>query len=129
MQLGYTIIYVPDVTAAVRFYERAFGFTHRFVHESGHYAELETGATTLAFASESMAQMNGVAIRPNTPQDVAAGFELCFVTDDPERAYATATAAGAFPVKPAEHKPWGQRVAYVRDLNGCLIELCTPIEH
>ena len=24
-------------------------------------------------------------------------------------------------------KPWGQRVAYVRDCNGALVELCTPM--
>ena len=73
--------------------------------------------------------MNGVAIRPNTAKDLAAGIELCLVTDDPEGAYITATGAGAAAVKPVEEKPWGQRVAYVRDLNGCLIELCSPVTH
>jgi lactoylglutathione lyase len=129
MRFGYTIVYVPDVAAAVGFYEQAFGLSRRFIHDSGHYAELETGATTLAFASEAMAQMNGLAIRPHAPQDVAAAFELCLVTEDPDKAYARATDAGAFPVQPAQQKPWGQRVAYVRDLNGCLVELCTPIAH
>jgi lactoylglutathione lyase len=127
MQLGYMIVYVPDVGAAVGFYERAFGLTRRFIHDSGHYGELDTGATTLAFASESMAQMNGLAIRANTARDVAAGFELCLVTADPDGAYVRAVDAGAYAVKPAEQKPWGQRVAYVRDLNGCIVELCTPI--
>jgi lactoylglutathione lyase len=51
MKFGYTIIYVPDVTASLVFFEKAFGFTRRFLHESGDYGELETGATTLAFAS------------------------------------------------------------------------------
>ena len=69
-----------------------------------------------------------MAIRPNTGRDAAAGFELCLVTPDPDAAYAKATAAGAAAVKPAEAKPWGQRVAYVRDLNGCIVELCTPME-
>ena len=49
MQLGYVILYVPDVTAAVSFYEAAFGLSPRFIHESGQYAEMETGATALAF--------------------------------------------------------------------------------
>ena len=35
MRLGYVILYVPDVAAAVEFYERAFGLSRRFVHESG----------------------------------------------------------------------------------------------
>ena len=112
---------------AVRFYEVAFGLTRRLVHESGQYAEMETSGTTLAFASEGMAAMNGLAIRPNRLPDQAAGFKLCLVTDDPDWAYAAAVEAGATAVKPAEDKPWGQRVAYVRDLNGCLVELGSPV--
>lgn len=127
MKLGYTILYVPDVMTAVDFYERAFSLKRRFVHDSGQYAEMETGSTTLGFASEGMAEANGVAIRPNTPRDVAAGIEICLVTDTPEEAYAHAVAAGAAPVKQVETKPWGQKVSYVRDLNGCLIELCSPV--
>ena len=49
MQLGYTILYVPDVPATLKFYEAAFGLTTRFLHESGDYGELETGSTALAF--------------------------------------------------------------------------------
>lgn len=128
MKLGYAIIYVPDVTAAVAFYEDAFGLARRFVHESGTYAEMETGATALAFAAEALAATNGVAIRPNTARDVAAGFEVALVTDDPDAAYARALAGGAAPIKPVETKPWGQKVGYVRDLNGCLVELCSPLE-
>ena len=52
VRLGCAIIYVPDVTAAVEFYERAFGLARRFVHDSGEYAEMETGATALGFANE-----------------------------------------------------------------------------
>jgi lactoylglutathione lyase len=127
MHFGYTILYVPDVQAAVEFYEHAFGLKRRFVHESGQYAEMETGTTTLSFASNAMAEMNGLAIRPNTHHDVAAGIEIVLVTDTPEQAYEQAVAAGALPLHPVEVKPWGQKVSYVRDLNGCLVELCSPM--
>ena len=30
MKFGYTIIYVPDVPASLRFFEDAFGFARRF---------------------------------------------------------------------------------------------------
>lgn len=89
MKLGYTILYVPDVTAAVEFYERVFGLKRRYIHESGEYAEMDTGSTALGFASEALAEGNGLAIRPNSPRDVAAGIEICLVTDTPEEAYAT----------------------------------------
>lgn len=54
MQLGYTIVYVPDVAQSLAFFEQAFGLKRRFLHESGEYGELETGASTLAFASLAM---------------------------------------------------------------------------
>jgi uncharacterized glyoxalase superfamily protein PhnB len=128
MRLGYTIIYVPDVAATVAFYEAAFGLERRFIHESGLYAEMATGETTLSFAGEEMAEMNGLAIRPNSSRDLPAGFEICLVTNSPEQAYEEAVAAGALSVKAVEEKPWGQRVGYVRDLNGCLVEICSPVQ-
>ncbi|UPG84291.1 VOC family protein [Luteibacter aegosomatis] len=127
MRLGYTIIYVQDVTSTVAFYERAFGLQRRFVHESGLYAEMATGDTTLGFAAESMAERNGVAIRPNGRNELPAGFEICLVTEAPEQGYDQAVAAGALPVKGVDTKPWGQRVGYVRDINGCLVEICSPM--
>ncbi len=127
MKLGYAIIYVADVAATIDFYERAFGLRRRFVHESQMYGEIETGATALAFAAEPMAEMNGVAIRPNRSGEIASGFEIALVTDDPQGAYASALKAGAAAVKPPAKKPWGQIVAYVRDPNGCLVEICSPM--
>ena len=127
MKFGYTIIYVTDVPATVAFYETAFGISRRFVHESGLYAEMDTGTTLLAFAGEPMAELNGLAIKPNRKADLAAGFEVAFVTDDPDAAYQTAVSAGASAVLPPAGKPWGQIVGYVRDLNGCLVEICSPV--
>ncbi len=51
IQFGYTIVYAPSVTQALTFYEDAFGFETRFLHESQQYGELAAGATVLAFAS------------------------------------------------------------------------------
>ncbi|WP_165070515.1 VOC family protein [Marisediminicola senii] len=128
MFFKYSIMYVADVPATVDFYERAFGLRRRFIHESNLYAEMDTGDTILAFSGEAMAEMSDLAIRPNRPTDVAAGFETAFVTEDPRGAYKTAVAAGASAIKPPTEKPWGQVVGYVRDLNGCLVEICSPVE-
>lgn len=127
VRFGYTILYVPDVTAAIAFYEAAFGLELRFLHESKLYAEMETGAVTLAFASEDMAEMNGLAIRASRKSDLAPGFELALICDDPQAAWDRALTNGATPVKPPEIKPWGQTVGYVRDLNGGLVELCSDM--
>ena len=58
MKFGYTIIYVPDVAASLAFFEKAFGFSQRFLHESGAYGELDTGETTLAFAAHALGAMH-----------------------------------------------------------------------
>ena len=34
MKLGYTLIYVDDVVATMKFYEKAFGLKRGFLHES-----------------------------------------------------------------------------------------------
>lgn len=46
--LGWVLVYVNDVGTAVSHYVSAYGLAIRFEHESGDYAELETGPTTLA---------------------------------------------------------------------------------
>jgi catechol 2,3-dioxygenase-like lactoylglutathione lyase family enzyme len=124
--LGYIIIYVPDVPRTVEFYARAFGVSARFVHESGQYAELETGATALAFADETYTPSRD-AIVPNRPEAKAAAAEVAFIVTDVPAAFARALAAGATAVVEPVEKPWGQTVSYVRDLNGFLVELCTVV--
>ena len=127
MKLGYVILYVSDVTKTVDFYEAAFGLVRRFIHESGHYAEMDTGATALAFASEEMMTTTGHAFRRNRLDDQAAGAEVGLVTDDVPKNFARAVDAGALPVTQPTQKPWGQVVSYVRDNNGFLVEICTPV--
>jgi lactoylglutathione lyase len=100
MKFGYTIIYVPDVTASLIFFEKAFGFPRRFLHESGDYGELETGSTTLAFASHELGAMNfpsGYVAANNSAQPL--GVEVAFVTPSVAEAHAQALAVGATEVK------------------------------
>ena len=127
MNFGYTIQYVTDVVATVDFYEKAFGLKRKMVHESNLYAEMDTGGTVLAFAANEMAAMNGFEITPNLPGQKPAGIEIALVTEKVGEAYEHACEAGATGLKPPEQKPWGQTVSYVRDLNGCLVEICSPM--
>ncbi len=128
MKFGYTILYVQDVAEAVQFYELAFGLERRFIHQSGQYAELETGATTLAFANNELAQSNlPEPYRENHLTQPPAGIEIGLVCDDVPAAFAHAVETGAVAVAEPKIKPWGQTVAYLRDLDGVLIELCSPM--
>ena len=67
MRFGYSIIYVSDVPKTLEFYEGAFGLQTGFLHESQLYGELETGETTLAFAADEMAKLNGRSTLARVP--------------------------------------------------------------
>ncbi len=128
MKLGYTIVYVPDVAASLSFFSQAFGLEQRFLHESGMYGELNTGETTLAFASHELGDMNF----PNghvraSESETPLGMEIALVAEDVALAHARAIQQGAVELSPPASRPWGQVVSYVRAPDGTLIELCTPV--
>jgi lactoylglutathione lyase len=129
MKFGYTIIYVPDVSASMEFFTRAFGVEPRFLHESGMYGELETGETTLAFAAHDMGKMNFPAGHIEAHSSIKPlGIEIALVTSAVSAAHKHALEAGASELSAPAEKPWGQTVSYVRCPDGTLVELCTPID-
>jgi lactoylglutathione lyase len=128
MKFGYTILYVDDVEATVAFYERAFGLERKMV-APGEFGELDTGSTKLAFAAKAhVASLLPIPFQRSGPKNDAAPIEIGLVTDDVQAAFDKAVAAGAVVVTQPSKKPWGQIVGYVRDNNGFLVELCTPVE-
>jgi len=126
MKFGYTILYVPNVDEALTFYQQAFGFKRKMLHGSGGYGELESGETTLGFAD--FAGMKELGKNPIAAKANAPSFELAFTTDNVAEAVEAAVAAGAKLVSEPADMPWGQTIAYVADINGFLVELCTPIQ-
>lgn len=127
LRLGWVIVYVDDPAAASEFYERAFGLRGEFVAGSGTYAQLDTGPTRLAFAAYTLGDGNfpGGVGRPSA--DTPANVEIALVADDVDAAYARALEAGCAALAEPSEKPQGQRVAYVRDPFGTLVELASPI--
>ena len=128
ISFSHMIFYVKDIPTALAFYKKAFDITPKFVHESNQYAELNTGATSIAFASEALGQENviGGYIKHDVHQKPFA-CEIVFTVQDVEFVYKTALESGAISVVGPKQKPWGQTVAYVRDPNGILIELASPL--
>ncbi len=128
MKFGHTIIYVPDVTSSLDFFSKAFDLARGFVHESDDYGELQTGETTLAFASHELGQANFPAGYVEAHRSTKPlGVEIALVTTDLVAAHERAIAAGASEISKPTEKPWGQMVSYVRCPDGTLVELCTPI--
>jgi lactoylglutathione lyase len=127
---GYTIFYVENVAATMRFFSDAFGLEQRFVTPEGDYGELETGATTLSFVSNHLADSNLAAaggFERISAERKPVGASITLLTDDVAAVFAVALDAGAQRYVEPMVKPWGQTVAYLRDLNGILIELATPM--
>lgn len=129
MKFGYTILYVEDVEKSIVFYENAFGFSRKFISPDNDYGELITGETTLSFASKNLAAQNlKDGFIESNPDTKPFAIEIGFITDDVPQLVQKATSFGAILVKEPTHKPWGQIVAYVRDLDGFLVEICTEVE-
>ena len=128
MRLGWVIVYVDDPPAAREFYMRAFGLAGGFAAGSGTYAELDTGATKLGFAAYTLGEENfpgGVRAAPAEGQP--PNMEIALVAEDVDGAYARALATGCHSLAEPKDKPQGQRVGYVRDPFGTLVELATPL--
>lgn len=123
---SHTIFYVTNLEKIIDFYEKAFGITAKFVHESGMYAELNTGGTTLAFADETLGKENlPEGYLPSNAARSPSACEIVFTVKDVDQSYERAIAAGAVALVAPKQKPWGQTVAYVRDPSGVLIEIAS----
>ena len=128
INFAYTILYVRNVELSISFYEAAFGFTRKFISPDSQYAELITGETTLSFASLDLAKSNlPDGFNESSNDNKPFAIEIGFSTIDVEETVASAVKAGATLLTKPNTKPWGQTVAYVRDPDGFLIEVCTPM--
>src|SRR4051795_11127489 len=125
MTLGWVIAYVDDPGDAARFYERTFGMRVDFI-AGDEFAQLDTGPTKLGFASYALSRKNfdgGVQRAGDQPANV----EITLVAGDVDGAFRAAVDAGCATLAEPVDKPQGQRVAYVRDPFGTLVELATPL--
>ena len=128
IKFAYTILYVQDVEKTVTFYEKAFGFSRKFVTPENDYGELAAGETTLSFASVDFANSNlKDGFVESSLKNKPFAMEIGFATENVEATIQSALEAGATMIQDPVTKPWGQTVAYLRDLDGFLIEICTPM--
>jgi lactoylglutathione lyase len=127
MTLGWVIAYVDDPADAAAFYEQTFGLRKDFV-VPGEYAQMDTGPTKLGFATYALARRNfDGGVRPAGSDGPPPNVEIALVAEDVDAAYRIAVDAGCDPLAAPADKPQGQRVGYVRDPFGLLVELATPL--
>ena len=88
MKFGYAFVWVEDAEKAVQFYEEAFGLERRSLTDNGElglYAEMETGATTLAIADQKEARvLFPDGFQENNPAQAPGALQISFVSPDVE---------------------------------------------
>jgi lactoylglutathione lyase len=128
LRLGWVIVYVDDPAAASAFYAATFGLRGEFVAESGTYAQMDTGPTRLAFAAYALGDGNFPGgVLHVAPGDQPRNVEIALVADDVDGAYERALQAGCTSLAAPSDAAHGQRVAWVRDPFGTLVELASPV--
>ena len=128
MTLGWVIAYVDDPAAAAAFYDDTFGLRTEFVVPGGDYAQMDTGTTKLGFATYELGRGNvDGGVRAAGSDGPPPNIDIALVHDDVDAAYRIAVDAGCEPLAAPIDKPQGQRVGYVRDPFGTLVELATPL--
>ncbi|QUS56222.1 VOC family protein [Pseudovibrio brasiliensis] len=125
MHLKYVIMYVENPRETIDFYCKAFDVEPGLVTEGGDYGEVKTGETTLSFSSFKL--MENLGKNPSQADASNPCFEVAFQTEDVAGNLAKALSAGAELVQEVKEEPWGQTTSYVKDMNGFLIEICSPV--
>lgn len=109
----FPILRTTDLPRLVDFYRRAFSASvhYRFEHEGQDvYVALTVGGGVI-----------GIGLEP----EVESGDSLAIwlYVDDVDSAYSAAVEVGAASIEAPNDKPWGERVAQVRDPDGTLLYL------
>ncbi|XP_058735063.1 uncharacterized protein LOC131607015 [Vicia villosa] len=127
---AYTVLYVKDVAESVAFYAKAFGYSVRRLDESHRWGELESGATTIAFTPIHQHETDDLtaAVHATRSKQERPPVEVCFVYPDVDAAYKRAVENGAVSVSVPEVKEWGQKVGYVRDIDGIVIRMGSHVK-
>ncbi|GAB4824375.1 hypothetical protein Ancab_007263 [Ancistrocladus abbreviatus] len=122
---AYVVIYVKDVVKSVEFYAKAFGYNVRRLDESHRCGELESGQTTIAFTPMHQHETDDLtgSVQKSQSKLERGPVEVCLDFTDVDAAYKRAVENGAEAVREPEQKEWGQKVGYVRDIDGIVVRM------
>ncbi len=128
-RFDYTRLLVRDFAGCYRFYRDVVGLEAVFGTEHDTYADFRTGATGISlFDAAEMAATIGTA---DLPPAAPARDAVCLVfgVADVDQAWEAMTAArGRGVVGPTDHPDWGIRTAHLRDPDGRLLEINSPLQ-
>ncbi|XP_052187501.1 uncharacterized protein LOC127798171 isoform X1 [Diospyros lotus] len=124
---AYTVVYVKDVAKSIAFYSQAFGYSVRRLEENHKWGELESGQTTIAFTPVHQHETDDITGAVQAPRSYQERNPVENVRDLHDHLALCvdqrAVENGAVAVSPPEEKKWGQKVGYVRDLDGIVVRM------
>ncbi|KAG9440031.1 hypothetical protein H6P81_020196 [Aristolochia fimbriata] len=128
---AYTVIYVKDVAKSVAFYAQAFGCKVRRLDDSRRWGELESGQTTIAFTPTHQHETEDITGTVHLPESKKERppLEICLDYEDVDAAYQRAVEKGATAISAPEVKEWGQKVGYVRDIDGIVVRMGSHVKY
>lgn len=123
-----TILYVEDVRKSLDFYKNIFGLDERLISGMEDYAEIESDTVALAFARKKFVNTHvKFKYQDLNLDNPPPPFEIAFIVDNVDAVYQKAIDFGGTTLAAPFEKPWGQRVAYIRDPDGFLIEIGSKV--
>lgn len=129
MRLYSLRLLVEDFDACFRFYRDLIGLELVWGEEGGRYADFKAGDGTLValFRRDLMAEALGTTDLPTSAPAQDRSL-LVFQADNLDDTIARLRGQGAaFVTDARDHPEWGIRTAHLRDPDGNLIELYTPL--
>ena len=121
---AFPVLYVTDVRRSVAFYSLlGYAPTYQFPLEGDpHYVGLERGDSSLGIAHSNWPEAQlGITV------GAAPRFELFVYVDDVEAEVEAFRAAGHPILQEPATMPWGERQAYISNLDHNPVALATPV--
>jgi catechol 2,3-dioxygenase-like lactoylglutathione lyase family enzyme len=129
MRLDYVRLLVSDFNACFRFYRDVMGFKATWGDEGDKYASFNVGeGTALAlYERQAMAEVVGTTDLPAEAVSQDRMILIFGVVDLDATVRKLRERGARFVTEPREHPEWGIRTTHLRDPDGNLIEINSPM--
>lgn len=123
--LGYVVLFVDDLAAAVEFYTAKVGLPVRLRAEG--YVEFAVEGAKFALLSRARAAQMAGAQCAGTPLAGTHEGAVTILVDDVDRAHEELRGRGVPFLGAPQDRPWGQRTCLFQDPDGHLVELASNL--
>lgn len=120
-------IVTQNLPELYQFYREVLGFAVKL--KLDNYIEFESPGVRFAITTNQV-MFNATQHPSFSEPKQGQSFELAFPVSSPnevDQVYKVLVEKGAFPVRPAEDQPWGQRTAFIADPDGNIHEIFSEL--